>query len=53
MAFGMTNTPGILEATEQRPGLMNAADKTDLNNLKDLALSVDAQGYVCQTIEEA
>ena len=53
MAFAPINTSGIWEATAQRPGLMSAADKTALNNLKDLALSVDAQGYVCQTIEEA
>jgi len=32
MAFGMTNTPGILEATTTAPGLMSAADKLKLDN---------------------
>ena len=32
MAIGMTNTPGVLEATTTTPGLMSAADKTKLDN---------------------
>lgn len=39
------------DATTSTHGLMSAADKIALEEWKSLRLSVDAQGYVCQTVE--
>lgn len=39
------------DATTSTHGLMSAADKQALEELKSLRLSVDAQGYICQTVE--
>ena len=38
-------------ATTTAPGLMSTEDKIALEEWKSLRLSVDAQGYVCQTVE--
>ena len=39
------------DATTTTHGLMSAADKVALEEWKKLRLSVDAQGYICQTVE--
>lgn len=39
------------DATTSAHGLMSAADKIALEEWKSLRLNVDAQGYVCQTVE--
>lgn len=39
------------DATTSAHGLMSAADKQALEEWKSLRLSVDAQGYICQTVK--
>lgn len=47
-----TRSVGTLgDATTTTHGLMSAADKIALEEWKKLRLSVDAQGYICQTVE--
>ena len=47
-----TRSVGTLgDATTTTHGLMSAADKVALEEWKQLRLSVDAQGYICQTVE--
>lgn len=43
--------PNEIIATTTGAGLMSAEDKVALEEWKSLRLSVDAQGYVCQTVE--
>lgn len=50
-ASGARGTGTLTDATGTTHGLMSAADKVALEELKSLRLSVDAQGYVCQTVE--
>ena len=50
-ANGARSTGTLTDATTTTHGLMSAADKIALEEWKSLRLSVDAQGYVCQTVE--
>lgn len=50
-ANGVRSTGALTDATTTTHGLMSAADKIALEEWKSLRLSVDAQGYVCQTVE--
>lgn len=50
-ASGARGTGTLTDATITTHGLMSAADKVALEEWKSLRLSVDAQGYVCQTVE--
>lgn len=47
-----TKSVGTLnDATTTTHGLMSVEDKVALETFKSLRLSVDAQGYICQTVE--
>lgn len=48
---GQRSVGTLTDATTTTHGLMSAEDKIALENWKSLRLSVDAQGYVCQTVE--
>lgn len=50
-ASGTRSVGALTDATTTTHGLMSAADKAALEEWKALRLSVDAQGYVCQTVE--
>lgn len=50
-ANGARSVGTLTDATTTTHGLMSAADKIALEEWKSLRLSVDAQGYVCQTVE--
>lgn len=50
-ASGARSVGTLTDATTTTHGLMSAADKIALEEWKSLRLSVDAQGYVCQTVE--
>ena len=50
-ANGARSMGTLTDATTITHGLMSAADKVALEEWKSLRLSVDAQGYVCQTVE--
>lgn len=50
-ASGVRGTGTLTDATQSTHGLMSAADKTALDTLVALGLSVDSNGYVCQTLE--
>ena len=50
-ASGARSVGALTDATTTTHGLMSAADKIALEEWKSLHLSVDAQGYVCQTVE--
>lgn len=50
-ASGARSVGTLTDATTSTHGLMSAADKIALEEWKSLRLSVDAQGYVCQTLE--
>ena len=50
-ASGTRSVGTLTDATITTHGLMSAADKVALEEWKSLRLSVDAQGYVCQTVE--
>ena len=50
-ASGARSVGTLTDATITTHGLMSAADKIALEEWKSLRLSVDAQGYVCQTVE--
>lgn len=50
-ANGARSTGTLGDATTSAHGLMSAADKIALEEWKSLRLSVDAQGYICQTVE--
>lgn len=50
-ANGARSVGTLTDATTTTHGLMSAADKIALEAWKSLRLSVDAQGYICQTIE--
>ena len=50
-ASGARSVGTLTDATTSTHGLMSAADKIALEEWKSLRLSVDAQGYVCQTVE--
>lgn len=50
-ASGARSVGALTNATTTTHGLMSAADKVALEEWKALRLSVDAQGYVCQTVE--
>lgn len=50
-ASGARGTGTLTDATITTHGLMSAADKVALEEWKSLRLSIDAQGYVCQTVE--
>lgn len=49
---GERSVGALGDATTTTHGLMSAADKVALEEWKSLRLSVDAQGYVCQTVME-
>lgn len=49
-ASGTRSVGTLTDATTTTHGLMSAADKIALEKWKSLRLSVDAQGYVCQTV---
>lgn len=51
-ADGARSVGTLTDATTTTHGLMSAADKIALEEWKSLRLSVDAQGYVCQTVTE-
>ena len=51
-ASGARSVGTLTDATTTTHGLMSAADKIALEEWKSLRLSVDAQGYVCQTVTE-
>ena len=48
---GARSVGTLTDATTTTHGLMSAEDKIALEEWKSLRLSVDAQGYVCQTVE--
>lgn len=48
---GQRSVGSLNDATTSAHGLMSAEDKIALEEWKSLRLSVDAQGYVCQTVE--
>ena len=48
---GQRSVGTLTDATTTTHGLMSTEDKIALENWKSLRLSVDAQGYVCQTVE--
>ena len=48
---GTRSTGRLGDATTTVHGLMSAEDKVALETFKSLRLSVDAQGYICQTVE--
>lgn len=48
---GARSVGTLTDATTATHGLMSATDKIALEKWKSLRLSVDAQGYVCQTVE--
>ena len=50
-ASGTRSVGTLGDATITTHGLMSAADKVALEEWKKLRLSVDAQGYICQTVE--
>lgn len=50
-ASGTRSVGTLGDATASTHGLMSAADKVALEEWKQLRLSVDAQGYICQTVE--
>lgn len=50
-ANGARSTGTLGDATITTHGLMSVADKIALEEWKSLRLSVDAQGYICQTVE--
>ena len=50
-ASGARSIGTLTDATTTTHGLMSAADKIALEEWKSLRLSVDAQGYICQTVE--
>ena len=50
-ASGARSIGTLTDATTTTHGLMSAADKIALEEWKSLRLSMDAQGYVCQTVE--
>lgn len=50
-ASGTRSVGTLGDATTSTHGLMSAADKVALEEWKQLRLSVDAQGYICQTVE--
>ena len=50
-ASGARSVGALTDATTATHGLMSVADKIALEEWKSLRLSVDAQGYVCQTVE--
>ncbi len=50
-ASGARSVGTLTDATTTTHGLMSAADKVALEEWKSLRLSIDAQGYVCQTVE--
>ena len=50
-ASGTRSVGTLGDATTTTHGLMSAADKVALEEWKQLRLSVDAQGYICQTVE--
>ena len=50
-ANGARSTGTLTDATTTTHGLMSAADKIALEEWKSLRLSMDAQGYVCQTVQ--
>ena len=50
-ASGARSVGTLTDATITTHGLMSAADKIALEEWKSLRLSVDAQGYICQTVE--
>lgn len=50
-ASGARSVGTLTDATTTTHGLISAADKIALEEWKSLRLSVDAQGYVCQTVE--
>ena len=49
-ASGARSVGTLTDATTTTHGLMSAADKIALEEFKSLRLSIDAQGYVCQTV---
>ena len=49
-ANGARSVGTLTDATTTTHGLMSAADKIALEEFKSLRLSIDAQGYVCQTV---
>lgn len=48
---GAPTTGTLGDATITTHGLMSAEDKIAIELFKSLRLSIDAQGYVCQTVE--
>lgn len=48
---GAPATGVLTDATTTTHGLMSAEDKIAIEIFKSLRLSVDAQGYICQTVE--
>lgn len=50
-ASGTRSVGTLGDATTTTHGLMSATDKVALEEWKKLRLSVDAQGYICQTVE--
>ena len=50
-ANGARSMGTLTDATTTTHGLMSTADKVALEEWKSLRLSIDAQGYVCQTVE--
>lgn len=48
---GAPATGTLTDATVSAHGLMSAADKAAIEVFKNLRLSVDSQGYICQTVE--
>lgn len=48
---GVRSTGSLGDATTTTHGLMSVEDKIAIETFKSLRLSVDAQGYICQTVE--
>lgn len=48
---GTRSVGSLNDATTTTHGLMTAEDKIAIETFKSLRLSVDAQGYICQTVE--
>lgn len=48
---GAPATGTLGDATITTHGLMSAADKQAIEIFKNLRLSVDSSGYICQTVE--
>lgn len=48
---GAPTTGTLRDATTSFHGLMSSEDKIAIEIFKSLHLSVDSQGYICQTVE--